>query len=105
MLHLTECKNLTTEDTRLSNPPSTLRGTGWNRWKWLCQDPQERVLVPFDYEVDTRNTTRDNIDLLFQHQKTLVIVFQHQITNQLEMKLLVFRCSNRSSKCSVEIIR
>ena len=60
MLHLTECKNLTTEDTRLSNPPCTLRGTGWNRWEWLCQDPQERVLVPFDYEIDTRNNVRDN---------------------------------------------
>ena len=60
MLHLTECQNLTTEDTRLSNPPCTLRGTGWNRWEWLCQDPQERVLVPFDYEIDTRNNVRDN---------------------------------------------
>jgi len=60
MLHLTECQNLTTEDTRLSNPPCTLRGTGWNRWEWLCQDPQERVLIPFDYEIDTRNNVRDN---------------------------------------------
>ena len=23
------------EDTRLSNPPCNLRGTGWNRWEWL----------------------------------------------------------------------
>lgn len=60
MLHLTECEHLTTEDTRLSNPPNTLRGTGWNRWEWLCQDPQERVLVPFDYEISTRNNCRDN---------------------------------------------
>ena len=29
MLHLTECKDLTTEDVRLSNPPATLRGTGF----------------------------------------------------------------------------
>lgn len=28
-----------TEDTRLSNPPSTLRATGWNRWHPTCRDP------------------------------------------------------------------
>ena len=60
MLHLTECKDLTTEDTRLSNPPCTLRGTGWNRWEWLCQNPQDKVLIPFDYEINTQNNVRDN---------------------------------------------
>jgi len=29
------------EDTRLSNPPSTLRATGWNRWHPTCRDPTE----------------------------------------------------------------
>ena len=60
LLNLVECPDLTSEDTRLSNPPCTLRGTGWNRWEWLCQDPQERVLPEFDYLVDTRNVVRDN---------------------------------------------
>ena len=60
MLHLTECENLTTEDTRLSNPPNTLRGMDEDRREWLCQDPQERVLVPFDYESGIRNNCRDN---------------------------------------------
>jgi hypothetical protein len=48
------------EDTRLSNPPCTLRGTGWNRWQWLCQDPQERALVPFDFNIDNRLVVKDN---------------------------------------------
>lgn len=48
------------EDTRLSNPPCTLRGTGWNRWEWLCQNPQERVLLPFDALVANRIVVKDN---------------------------------------------
>jgi len=59
-LHFKECVMPTREDTRLSNPPSTLRGTGWNRWEWLCQDPQERVLMPFDYNIQNRIVSRDN---------------------------------------------
>ena len=49
-----------TEDTRLSNPPCTLRGTGWNRWEWLCLDPQERVLMPFDHNISNRLVVKDN---------------------------------------------
>jgi len=60
LLPFIECPNLVTEDTKLSNPPCTLRGTGWNRWEWLCLDPQERVLPPFDYGVSTRLVARDN---------------------------------------------
>ena len=50
----------TVEDTRLSNPPCTLRGTGWNRWEWLCLDPQERVLMPFDHNISNRLVVKDN---------------------------------------------
>jgi hypothetical protein len=55
-----DCPGHKAEDTRLSNPTSTLRGTGWNRWEWLCQDPQERALVPFDFMVNNRIITKDN---------------------------------------------
>jgi hypothetical protein len=48
------------EDTRLSNPPATLRGTGFNRWEWLCRNPQERVLVPFDFNISDRTLAKDN---------------------------------------------
>jgi hypothetical protein len=49
-----------TEDTRLSNPPQTLRCTGWNRWEWLWNDPQYNVHVPFDFEINTRLVAKDN---------------------------------------------
>jgi len=49
-----------TEDTRLSNPPLTLRSTGWNRWEWLPINPQDRVEIPFDFEIDSRRVAKDN---------------------------------------------
>lgn len=48
------------EYTRLSNAPCTLRGTGWNRWEWLCIDPQERVEIPFDWNISARTLSKDN---------------------------------------------
>jgi hypothetical protein len=48
------------EDTRLSNPPSTLRGTGVNRWEWLCRNPQERIHMPFDNNINNRLVVKDN---------------------------------------------
>ena len=54
------CNMPTTENTRLSNPSCNLRGTGWNRWEWLCQDPQERVEIPFDNNVSNRLLFKDN---------------------------------------------
>lgn len=51
----------TQEDTRLSNPPCTLRGTGINRWEWLCEDPQERAIERFDrIPVNYRMLAKDN---------------------------------------------
>ena len=55
-----DCGSVTVEDTRLNNPPCTLRGTGWNRWEWLCRNPQERALLPFDTMVDTSIVVKDN---------------------------------------------
>ena len=58
---LRDCRSqMPAEDTRLSNPPCSLRGTGWNRWEWLCADPQNRALVPFDFNVNTNIVARDN---------------------------------------------
>lgn len=59
MVHFKNCFK-PTEDTRLSNPPCTLRGTGWNRWEWLCQNPQDRVEVPFDHQIDSVIVAKDN---------------------------------------------
>lgn len=55
-----ECNELDAEHTRLSNPPCTLRCRGWNRWEWLCQDPQDRVIMPFDTNINNRLIVKDN---------------------------------------------
>ena len=49
-----------TEDTRLSNPPCNLRGTGWNRWEWLCKNPKENIENPFDSLIDSRTLAKIN---------------------------------------------
>lgn len=55
------CDVLTPEDTRLTNAPCTLRGTGWNRFEgWLCANPQDNVLMPFDTNINNRLIVRDN---------------------------------------------
>jgi hypothetical protein len=62
--NMPKCRDeqMMTEDTRLSNPPCTLRGieNGFNRWEWLCQNPQERVEMPFDVQIDTKTMFKDN---------------------------------------------
>jgi len=53
----------TPDHTRLSNPPSTLNGTGWNRWDWLWSDPQKAplgLLYPFDTNINVRLLAKDN---------------------------------------------
>jgi hypothetical protein len=59
---LKDCNDtfLSPEDTKLSNPPCTLRGTGWNRWEWLCSNPQEMALMPFEREIQNRLIVKDN---------------------------------------------
>lgn len=59
LVNLPDC-HFPVENTRLSNPPSTLRGTGWNRFEYLCLDPQDNVLFPGEYDVPTRLVLRDN---------------------------------------------
>jgi hypothetical protein len=46
--------------SRLVDPPCTLRSSGWNRWEWLCQNPQEGVMMPFDNMVTTRLSFKDS---------------------------------------------
>ena len=57
--HFRDCF-IPSEDTRLSNPSCNLRSTGWNRWEWLCQNPQDRVGIPFDYNINNRLVVKDN---------------------------------------------
>lgn len=48
------------EDTKISNPPCTLRGSGWNRWEWLPRDPQDKAILPFPTMVQNKLVVRDN---------------------------------------------
>jgi hypothetical protein len=57
--HFKDCM-FPSEYTRHSNAPCTLRGTGWNRWEWLCTDPQERVELPFDWNISSKTLALDN---------------------------------------------
>lgn len=59
LVHFGDCFT-PVEDTRLSNPPCNLKETGWNRWEWLPNNPQERIEIPFDWNVDTAIVTKDN---------------------------------------------
>ena len=47
-------------DTRLNNPPCTLRGTGINRWEWLCKNPQANIEEPFDFQISSRVLSKIN---------------------------------------------
>ena len=46
---------------RLVDPPCTMRATGWNRWEWLYENPQENVAIPFEWAIDTRNANKDSV--------------------------------------------
>ena len=56
--HLKEC-GFPIEHTRLSNPSCNLRGTGWNRWEWLCKNPQDNVIPPFKMNINESLEARD----------------------------------------------
>lgn len=62
MVHVPDCatKVLSIQDTRLNNPPQTLRCTGWNRWEWLPINPQDHAIMEFDTGIDTSIVTKDN---------------------------------------------
>ena len=56
---LPEC-HLRTDDTRLSNPASNLRGIQIERFNPLCKNPQENVFFPGAQQVPTRLVVKDN---------------------------------------------
>ena len=60
LVHMKEHDEISSEETRLSNPPCTLRGTGWNRWEWLCENPQDKAIQPFETNINNRLVVKDN---------------------------------------------
>lgn len=59
LTHYPDCEPFT-DYTRLSHPVCNMRGIGINRWEWLCLDPQENVLIPFDHNINNRIVVKDN---------------------------------------------
>jgi len=61
---VTACRDYTVlaEDTRISNPPCTLRGSpnGFNRWEPLCNNPQANVELPFESFINNRLLVKDS---------------------------------------------
>ncbi len=57
------------DDTRLNNPASNLRGTGWNRFDYLLMNPQEKVFFPGQNNVCTRTVMKDNHRPLIQQPR------------------------------------
>lgn len=55
-----DCSDFTGENSRLTNPPLTLKGTGWNRWQWLNKNPQDKSLIPFETNQNMRLIAKDN---------------------------------------------
>ena len=55
-----DCQGIRNEATRISNPPCTLRSTGWNRFEWLCMQPQDKALIPFDFNINSTLIVKDN---------------------------------------------
>lgn len=48
------------EHTKISNPPTSLRGKGVNRFEHLCQNPQTWALNPFHFQRQDKMEARDN---------------------------------------------
>lgn len=46
--------------SRLNNPPCTGRSMGVNRFEYLHQNPQENVMIPFDWLVPGRMLAKDS---------------------------------------------
>jgi hypothetical protein len=44
---------------RLSNPPCTLRATGWNRFEALPHQPQLTFETPFDFFIPARSLDKE----------------------------------------------
>ena len=63
-----DCSIPPTENTLMDNPPYNLRGTGINRWEWLCKNPQDLVSfpivgngrLPFQNSINTNTIFKDN---------------------------------------------
>jgi hypothetical protein len=93
--------SLWTEDTRLSNPPCTLRGTGFGgRFDWLPMDPQERVLHEFDYQINTKILSKDNHRACLPNPQNQYVVYPKP-SDQAICETIIQTCTANTSPPSV----
>lgn len=59
LTHYPDCFPHTIE-SRDADPASNLRGTGFDRWEYLCFNPQDHVAMPFDNNISNRILVKDN---------------------------------------------
>ena len=59
LTHFRDCFPHTIESREI-DPASNLRGTGFDRWEYLCENPQSNVLMPFDHNISNRIVVKDN---------------------------------------------
>jgi len=59
LTHWEDCFPETLE-SRTSNPASNLRGTGFDRWEYLCFNPQKKATIPFSNNISNRIVAKDN---------------------------------------------
>ena len=82
-----------TLESRTSNPASNLRGTGFDRWEYLCFNPQTKATIPFANNVSNRIITKDNhkpcLPKLIDNSKSLP-----KNLNKLSCKKTTPVCSN-----------
>ena len=48
------------EESRTTHPACNLRGTGWDRWEWVCPNPQNNYEKPFKNLESNRLMAKDN---------------------------------------------
>ena len=68
--------------SHLVDPPCTLRGSGGNRWQWLCENLQQKVMMPFEHLVDSRHAVKDSVYSDFQGSTAMAkskIAANHQL--------------------------
>ena len=46
---------------KLTNPPCTLRATGWNRWIDMAHQPQATFETPFDFFIPSRDNDKERL--------------------------------------------
>lgn len=85
------------EPTRLSNPPSTLRGTGINRFDPICIDPQQNITFPGDYQVPTRLVVKDNHRPIYPSLRTISTPLINPNAKPLPCHLTTPVCANSTA--------